>query len=283
MYPRYKNPFAEYYLSEVLNGVTDAATVHGVTLLLVPSLLERIASLRSYLKSKRADGILLLGFPMADPPMAQVANEGLPHLLIAGRHDQPNVNWIDSDNRQGAWRATQHLIQLGHRRIALIIPTLDHVHHQNRLEGYQRALEDSGLPFDEALVYSSPGEVSTEENNSRFYQAALRLMAIEPRPTAIFAASGGAIVPVMKALHDRGCRVPTDISIVGYDDILLAFYLMPPVTTVRQPMYELGRVGTERLFELLVGDRGPEEGPIHIILDTPPLILRQSTAPPSSG
>jgi LacI family transcriptional regulator len=279
VYPRYKNPFAEYYLSEVFNGVTDAATVHGLTVLLVPSLLQGVASIRSYLERKRADGVLLLGFLMTDPLPVQVADAGLPHLLIAGRHDQPHVNWIDSNNQQGAWRATQHLLQLGHQRIALVIPTLEHVHHRDRLEGYRRALEDSGLPFDDALVYASPEEVSTEENASRFYQAVFRLMAVEPRPTAIFAASGGAIVPVMKALNDQGLRVPADVSVVGYDDILLASYLMPPVTTVRQPMYELGRVGAERLFELLVGDRSLEEGPVHIMLDAPPLILRQSTAP----
>ncbi len=180
---------------------------------------------------------------------------------------------VGVDNVQAGLDAVTHLIELGHKRVSIITyGPKDHIISLHRLTGYRQALELHGLPYDETLV-----QQANFTSQSGFH-AMRALLALNDPPTAVFVTSDVVAVGAIDAAKQRGYSVPDDISFVGFDDLPLTNYLTPPLTTVRQPGIEIGRLAAETLLRQLNGETKVPS----VLLDTT-LVVRGSTAPPKLG
>jgi LacI family transcriptional regulator len=173
-----------------------------------------------------------------------------------------------TNHAQGGYLATQHLIELGHRRIACIAGNSEVSPSAERLTGYRRALEDNNLTYDERLVVK--GDFQYESG----YEATKHLLALEAPPSAFFACNDLMAVGCISAARELGLRVPQDISVVGFDNVRLASFTNPPLTTVAQPIFEIGALATKMLLERMLDLDAP---PRFKRLDTV-LHIRRSTA-----
>ena len=198
---------------------------------------------------------------------------GIPFVLLNRYLESYPANCVQLDYRSGARAATAHLIGLGHRRIAHLTHGDDRYSAQERLAGYREALQEAGVPFSPDLVIPCTSRIEGA------YQAVLEtLPRLEPKPTALFAYNDIWCVGVLRALHELGRRVPEDISLMGCDDLELSGFLVPPLSTVFQDPYEIGRQGVDLLLEQLHGPSDRSWTPRRIVL-RPELRLRASTAP----
>jgi LacI family transcriptional regulator len=198
------------------------------------------------------------------------ARAGLPLVAIDPPSADDSVVSVASTNFTGGVLAASHLLELGHRRIALAGGPEGSVTARERDHGYRSALETAGLPPDEALMVA--GEYTYESGVA----IGLELLGRPEPPTAIFAASDLTALGVLEAARQAGLRVPRDLSVVGFDDTPVVLWSAPPLTTVRQNMTGLGRVALRTLVQLARG----EEPVSHRIELATSLVQRQSTAPP---
>ena len=182
----------------------------------------------------------------------------------------PDVPSVGATNWGGGLAATRHLIQLGHRRIAVIGGPPSLLCSRARIDGYRAALESAGLPFRPELVRDGTF------HHAGGYDAASELLALPEPPTAVFAGSDEQAFGVVEAARVAGLTVPRDLSVVGFDDLPISRWAAPPLTTIRQPLAEMGRVGAQLLQSLLEG-RPPDT--YHVELATS-LVVRASTAEP---
>ena len=178
---------------------------------------------------------------------------------------------IESDNVAGSRVATEHLIRLGHRRIAHVRGRTDLVSARQREQGYREALEAAGLPFDPDLVRVG-GYRALETTD-----AARELLTRPDRPTAVFAANDLSAIRVLEIAAELGLRVPEELSVVGYDNVPEAASAVPPLTSIAQPMHQMGAEAVRILLGLLSGETGEE----HLRLPAT-LVVRASTAPPTA-
>ncbi|MCL4265380.1 MAG: LacI family transcriptional regulator [Anaerolineae bacterium] len=178
----------------------------------------------------------------------------------------PTTHFVDVDNVLGGRLATEHLLQKGHQRIATITGNLTMPAGQDRLHGYQTAMQQAGLSVPPAWIV--PGTFDPDSG----YAGMQQLLALSPRPTAVFAASDAMAIGAMQAIQEAGLTIPGDIVLVGFDDLPQAAHTTPPLTTVQQPTARLGEIAAE----LLLAQVTAVPAPPHIILQ-PHLIIRDST------
>jgi len=263
----------EPFSTELLKGVGDAIRGSGFELVVYSAggrVGDHVGWERRYLS--RLSGTLVDGAVLVTPTVVGV-NYGAPVVAVDPHTGPAGQPTIDSDNVTGARLATEHLLALGHRRIAILGGRPDLQSAQLREQGYREAMAAAGAPIDAALVRIGgyDPELSAE-------QAAL-LLALPDRPTAIFAANDVSAIATIGAARAAGLRVPEDLSIVGFDDIPEASQCSPPLTTVKQPIREMGQRAVELLIRLIRGAEEPADS--HIMLATA-LVERASTqAPPS--
>jgi LacI family transcriptional regulator len=216
------------------------------------------------------DGLLIV-VPTALPDyVSQLRAQRYPFVLIDHDSDAPGCTVVNAANRSGTHEGIAYLIGLGHRRIGFITGRPDVGAAVERLGGYRDALGDAGQPYDEGLV------VAGDFMEERGHAAARELLALPDPPTAIFASSDVAAFGVLSAARDAGLRVPEDLSVLGFDDIVEAAWLGPGLSTVRQPLREMGRIAVQRLIGLLAD---PSQPAVRVVMDTE-LVVRNTTAPP---
>jgi DNA-binding LacI/PurR family transcriptional regulator len=214
---------------------------------------------RGYLRlmlERRVEGLILArpSVPVAPSELVAASNAGVP-LVAVGSSDLPGFPVVDVDNRQGGYDATRHLLVRGHRRIATIVGPRDWPSAAARLEGYRKALHEAGLPEDPVLVEYAPAW-SLESGRA----AATRLLDRGADLTALFAHSDRLALGAIRRFRETGLRVPDDVSVVGYDDLPVADYVEPPLTTVHQPMQEVGALAASLLLDQLTGVATLEAG-----------------------
>jgi DNA-binding LacI/PurR family transcriptional regulator len=224
-------------------------------------------------RRERADGVIILSLSPRDEDLPYLQNAEVPIVLVDANHPSlSSMNRVIVDDVAGGRAATQHLIDLGHRRIGYISDLLDNPFNftssRDRYLGYRQALEAAGIPF--------RPEYHGQKEHGR-YEARLlaeQMLALSEPPTAIFAASDTQAMGVLEAARNAGLRVPEDLSVIGYDDIEIAEYL--GLTTIRQLLYESGQLGVELLLDVL---EGVNPAPVCHVLPTE-LVVRGTTAPP---
>jgi LacI family transcriptional regulator len=222
------------------------------------------------LRARRVDGMIVLNGRLADKDVSRLASE-MP-VVVTGRQMQAaNVYTMDFDHFEGARMVTDHLLALGHRDIAFIAGDPIHSDSIDRLRGYRASLEHAGVDYKPALVMQG----NYHEESGR--EACERLLDSGERFSAIFAANDQMAFGAGLALYRRGLRVPDDVSLAGVDDLLAAAHSIPPLSTVHQGAYELGRLAATALLQLLAGKTPTET------LPAPRLIVRDSTGAPAKA
>jgi DNA-binding LacI/PurR family transcriptional regulator len=261
--------FSEPFFAGMVRGVSGALAATGVQLLLLIARdLPDRGRLERYVVGGHVDGVLLASVHGDDPLPATLERAGVPAVLVGRGVDRGGLtSYVDADNRGGARAAVAHLASRGRRRIATITGPLDMGVGLDRLDGYRDGLAAAGLDPGPGLV--EPGDF-TEEGGA----AATARLLDRPGPPfdAIFAASDLMAAGALRALRAAGRRVPEDVAVVGFEDSAVARYAQPPLTTVRQPIEEMGRQATRLLLAKVAG----EAGGMHLILDTE-LVERAST------
>ena len=261
------------YVTEVIRGASEAAEALDYDLVVLMVGARRTSDLSLFLRLSQGTVFLHadaggLGVPAGDLP---------PHCVSV---DGPTHDSLTVDNLGGSRAATRHLLELGHTRIAFVSGLLTvppeapgrRSDAAERLRGYQGALLEAGLTVPEA--YLQHGDYSPESGE----RAARTLLALPDPPTAIFAAGDAMAVAVIHAAQDLGRQVPRDLSVVGFDDLPFFRGVRPALTTVRQPLDELGQAAVRRLARLA---QGGEAAPLPPPLATA-LVVRESTAPPAA-
>ncbi|MCG6499494.1 LacI family DNA-binding transcriptional regulator [Kitasatospora sp. A2-31] len=261
--------FAEPYFLDVIRGVSAelGAADKQLLLTLIRTEQER-QRFEQYLAAQRVDGVLLVSVHRDDPLPDQVRALGLPAVLNGRRSPQEPLAYVDTDNVGAGRSAVDHLAGRGRCRIATITGPLDMDAAQGRLSGYRQGLAAAGLPEDERLV--ATGDF-TEDGGRR---AMRELLARCPDLDAVFAASDLMAVGALAVLRARGLDVPGDVALVGVDDSPVARHLDPPLTTVRQPIEEMGRRMAGILLRQIAGEGGVE--PSRLVLPTE-LVVRRSS------
>ncbi len=266
--PEITNPF----YGALVAGIEQRTLELGYTMLLCtteddPAREERYLDL---LRSKQVDGVLADGLVLPPERIAEFVADGFPIVCLDRDVDSTAVPVVQVDNRLGGRLATEHLLELGHKRIAHVAGTPGMRIVEERIEGYRETLRTAGLEPDPRLL--AVGGFDEEGG----YEAGRSLFARPPYPTAVFAANDLSAVGVLEAVAESGRGVPDEVSVVGFDDLRLAAYTSPPLTTVHQPAREIGARATTLLLDLA---RGKKPRAIRLLLE-PRLVVRRSTAPP---
>ncbi|MET9147773.1 LacI family DNA-binding transcriptional regulator [Streptomyces sp. NPDC004042] len=266
--------FAEPYFSDMLRGVGAELSDTEMQLLLIFAGGDRERRrLAQYLAAHRVDGVLLVSVHADDPLPDLVAQLGIPAVISGPRSAAEALTSVDSDNYGGARSAVEHLLSRGRRRIAHITGHMDVYGAQRRVDGYRDALADAGLTEDEHLI--EQGDF-TEEGGHR---AMTRLLEREPALDAVFAGSDVTAAGARQVLRASGRRIPDDVALVGYDDSAIARHMDPPLTSVRQPIEEMGRAMIDLLLTEIADRRPPESAAPerrHAVLATE-LVVRTSS------
>ncbi|MDT3728097.1 LacI family DNA-binding transcriptional regulator [Streptomyces sp. DSM 41972] len=243
--------FTEPYFSDMLRGVGAALSDTEMQLLLIFAGSDRERQrLAQYLAAHRVDGVLLVSVHADDPLPDMLSQLEIPAVISGPRSADETLTSVDSDNYGGARQAVEHLVSRGRRTVAHITGRPDVYGAQRRVDGYRDALREAGHPADELLI--EPGDFS-EDGGRRAMEA---LLQRRPDLDAVFAASDVTAAGARQALREAGRRIPDDVALVGYDDSAIARHMEPPLTSVRQPIEEMGRAMTDLLLRE-VADRRP--------------------------
>jgi DNA-binding LacI/PurR family transcriptional regulator len=243
--PNVSNPF----YARVVKGIEDVAHKNGYNVMLcnTDSDINREKAYLELLKNRLADGVIFMA-PVMSKEELTLIGQNYPVIQCCEYIEGAGVSYVSIDNFSAAYKAVKHLIGLGHKKIGLISCENNFVSTKQREAGYKKALEDSGIEFDEKLT-------------------------MEERPTAIFAISDIMAIGAIRAIKEEGLKVPEDIAVVGFDDISFASMYDPMLTTISQPKYDLGCVAMELLIKHISGKL---EEPQRIFLEHE-LIIREST------
>ena len=269
LYDNNDNP-ASTYLAEIQDGVLEACDAHRYSMMVRPLRMrgdDFIRRLDTLISDHHPDGVVLTP-PITDyaPLLKRLRERNVPYASVSPMQ-RNGVIGVTMDEQGAARAIVEHLLALGHRRIAHVIGIADHGASRWRLAGYREAMAAAGLPEDPALVVQGAFTFGSG------VAAARELFALEQRPTAVFAANDDMATGVMWAAGEYGLKVPHDLSVCGFDDTPLARQLWPALTTIQQPSREMGKIAATQLLNLLRG-RGPGQ-----LVQVPfSLQIRDSTA-----
>ena len=276
-----------YFFMEVLRGLPDQLDASDYDLLVYASrTLDKVdGQLGRAVQRGRSDGLVLVSTPITEERARRLKASRQPVVLVDSSHK--DFDSVSVNNRQGGAIAVRHLLERGHTRIGLVLPMGDSVPAAERREGYADALAEAGIELDEGLIVTADwdhgqhgytryaGYLGTQRLLERFEEDA------SARPTALFVAADVMALGALRALREAGLEVPGDMEVVGFDDVVSSAYV--GLTTLRQPMAEMGRLATEKLLRRL---DTPDMEPSHTVF-APELVVRETTgggvhSPPSS-
>lgn len=271
------------YSSELANAVRESLAFRGYNLFICISeqnAREDIAAFES-LVDHNVDGIIVAtrSNKEGDERLVVIADSNVPIVVVGRDFRHEAVDYISADNLTGGFEATQHLIDLGHRRIAFIGAAFENRNNLKRLQGYLTALEQHGIEVDERLITGRKGSASDVPGYSTEkigYEGMKRLLSLPIPPTAVFARNDFTALGAMTAVKEAGLSIPKDIAVVGFDDTPMAVHTSPTLTTVRQPMRLQGQLAAEMLLRRILSDDTKERE--DRVLDCE-LVVRGSTVP----
>jgi len=261
------------YFAELLAGMAEALSERQMGVVLCPTghSHDREMSLLDQLAEGETDGAVVVLPEETGPELVAQARPGFPIVVVDPLGDIPaGVPVVRAAHSSGATQATEHLLELGHRRIGVIAGPHGWAATEERMRGFQAAMAQAGMLADLALVRYSDFRVDGGRASAR------ELLSLDEPPSAIFAFSDRMAIGSIQAAADAGLRVPADLSVVGFDDTADALIGVPPLTTVRQPLAEMGRTAVSVLLRQIENRRLE---PLRVELETR-LVVRESTAPP---
>lgn len=261
---------------EIIRGVEEVAHAAGVGTV-VSAIHGRSGDARGWMRNLRArasDGVILVTSALEPVLHEELRILGVP-LVVVDPTGSPALDapTIGAANWSGGMAATEHLLSLGHRRIGLIAGPARLLCSRARHDGYRAALEGAGIAVDESLIV--PGDFYPESG----FSACGKLLDLPEPPTAVFAASDQMALGAIEALRRRGLRVPEDMSVVGFDDLPEVRWSAPPLTTVRQPLADMGKLAVRTVLRL-ARDEQPDSPRVELGTE---LVVRSSTAPPATA
>jgi LacI family transcriptional regulator len=265
MTPNCSNPF----FAEVIRGIEDACFAANFNVILCNSD-DDFNKQRKYIRvlvEKQVDGLIVFSMGRDNQLGEQLRETGMPHVILDREIKHIEADLVEVDHEAGAWMATRHLIELGHRRIACITGPLNLAPAQERVQGYRRAMDEAGLDV------NKDWEIEGGFTSEKSFVAMQRLLVLEQTPSAVFACNDLMAIGALCAATQQGLRVPQDVSVIGFDDIALAAYSSPPLTTIVQPKHQLGLMAARFLIDRLAD---PGLALRREVLE-PELCLRQST------
>ncbi len=263
--PQLRHTFADVYFGEIVSGIYDRASKLGYKVMLEVArteFLENKEHLQLF-EQKIVDGILFIGANARHKFVGDFAGTVNPFLLVNSYSKEHDLNYVVSNYRYGAWQAAKHLVTLGHKRIGFIggglpeIPT-----SQDIYASFKEVLDEHHIDFAPRQLADG---LLTEEGGVR---AAEQLLRDNADLTALFALNDKMAIGAIRKINELGLHCPQDVAVVGFDDIRQASYSVPALTTVRQPLYDLGKLACERLIELIHDkvERVQEVLPIHLVV-----------------
>ena len=259
-----KNPF--YTLA--LGGMEQVLSEQGLSLLIgnAHSDQAREDNLIALMKAEDVAGLIIAPVREDSAVLAEIAQSGLPVVVVDRNLSHLGIDTVLADNRMGAFSAIRYLIQLGHERIAIVNGPQYLTSGRERYAGFLQAMEEAGLAVDPDLVQF--GDYQLESG----YHLTHQLLALPHRPTALFIANNLMTIGALNAIHEVECRIPDDIAVIGFDDLPWAISLNPPLTTVAQPTLEIGMCAAELLLDHIAN---PDRPARMVVLETQ-LIVRAS-------
>lgn len=258
------------FTSDVMHGVCEASVAGGYDLMLHTRPSEGSVNEVDQLTDGRADGALVLR-DSDDPLLDELLSRDFPCVFFFTRSSVPGAAFVDSDNYAGGRMATKHLLELGHRRIGMIRGSAHSVPSNDRFNGYRDAMEGHGLPVDPRFVVT----IGSPDQSLDEFRA---MMSLADRPTALFAWSDDVAFKLMQCLRELGLETPGDVSLIGFDSIEACNHISPPLTSVKQPIFEMARDATQLLIAKINGEPTTRDQLIYPLT----LDIRGSTAPPKS-
>jgi DNA-binding LacI/PurR family transcriptional regulator len=224
------------------------------------------------LGSKRVDGLIVTSSRVGAIYQEHLDRLGVPIVLINSHREQrgPYTFSVNVNNRHGAYTATKYLTGLGHRRIAYVTGAADHSDDLERQAGYRQALAEAGIAHDSALVVPGTGRAGGGE------RAFPILASQSPPPSAVFCYNDMTAIGLLQAVRHMGLKVPEDLSVVGFDDIPLASYMSPPLTTIAQPVPKMGRIAVEMVLRLATNQEVDRSQVTNVVVQGE-LIVRHSS------
>lgn len=263
------NDFSGPLYSELLRGINKATAIKGYDLIAFSIYGKGESTVLKFLEEKRVDGAILLCTSVSDDLIIRAAADGFPIVVLDRELKADNVYSVLLNNEDGMYGAVEHLIKLGHRKIACITGPENTYDADKRLIGYKKALIDYNYPIDNDLIINGNFEESSG------YQAVKLLLAYNMDIDAITAANDEMAIGAIRAIKESGLKIPQDISVVGFDDIQLAEYISPSLTTVNHPKYEWGEIATRILLQAIEG----EKTNVDTIMLPSRLVVRKSSGP----
>lgn len=263
---------ADPFAAEVVLGIEDAANDHNYSVLLANSNAQpdrELKVVRAF-EERRVDGIIVTSSRVGAVYVELLSQTRVPIVLLNNQHPSQFIHSVMIDNLSASLHATRYLIQLGHTGVAYIGDRYGCQSDTERFGGYRSALDLALLPFHPEYVVHGDGR---PEGGAAAMES---LLGLPSPPTAVFCYNDMTALGAITAITAAGLRVPADLSVVGFDDLFVARYCAPPLTTVRQPMREMGRLALETLMNLLAGM--PSQPNVKVPGE---LIVRQSAAPPN--
>jgi len=263
------------YIGTIVRGILDQLdlTAHQAVLHLTDVQLAREEDYVRIAQRTGSDSLLIVTPRLRDPDLSDLMGNGTPYVMIDYYPETNTAPCVRATNWQGMREGTNYLIALGHRRIGFITGRRGDGITEARLHGYRSALLEASLPFDPDLV------VDGDYGQPSGFSAASALLSLNTRPTAIVASNDLMAMGAIEAARVLGLAVPKDVSVLGFDDLPTAATIHPPLTTIRQPLYEMGRMAAQMVVAL-----SEERELVSRQIELPTqLIVRASCTPPTSG
>ncbi len=248
-------------------GIFEECIENGYYVTMSPISTDKNVEINDHIMdSKRLDGYILLTQEVSDYVINRLNKREIPMVLVGHGQQNPELNSVDVDNFSGAYKATNHLIELGHERIGVIMASPDMKESIDRIEGYKKALTDAGVPFREDFI--SVGDYSQKHGMTTIQQWIRKDVDL----SAVFCMSDTLGMGALLALNQEGISVPEKMALVGFDDLPISRYTIPPMTTVQQPIYEKGKRAAKLLIRQIEDDGSKV---VHENLE-PRLMVRES-------
>jgi len=264
--PDIANPF----FAELARGVEDRANFHGFNVIIcnTDNKQHKESDYLRLLKQKRIDGLIYAAAETGSPGIKELTRKGFPVVLLAREIEGLDLDAVLVDNVEAAYVATKHLVELGHRKIALVTETLNIKSSRDRQRGYLQVLTEEGIiAVPEYQVFNVGSMMAGKK-------AAKQLLSLTNPPTAAVAFNDMVAIGIIEGVKEMGLKVPRDLSVVGFDDTIIASVTDPPLTTMAQPIHQMGSYAIDRLVGLINGEGNDAK---RLVLEAR-LVVRRSTA-----